>query len=1174
MRRKWRLNQNWYFKEEDVIENLFEKGSMVQLEEWERVTIPHSFRLEPYAHRGITTAQGIGTYVNLFSLEKELEKKHLFLTFEAVMGVSEVWLNGVHLHTNYGGYLPFVVYLNEAAYFDGRKNQLVVLTNNQDNGQVPPGKPQELLDFTYFGGIYRDIWLEAVEDVHITNPLYEKKENQGGIILEYPLISQEKAIVNTRIEVQSRNKMTSNIIMDYKIIDRDGENVAQIQVAHSLLAEESKEIVTEIILEDPFLWNLTSPHLYQLQVAIYQENELLDYKEIRFGLRKIEVDREKGVLINGEVQSFLSGVNRHQDYPIIGNAAPISMQRRDAILFKEAGFQVVRGAHYPMSESFLDACDELGLLVFEATPGWQWYPTNNPEPFTSRVRDDIRQMVRRDRNHPCILAYETVLNETYHVPHGFSRESARVALAEQPDGKVSAESYGYDASPEANGVDEEAEFVYGFQEPLEKTKKAVMFLREYTDSYLEYYGNFDSRRVTRGTADGFYPSGEARNLVKANQMLFRNLPEDYSLARCYQIREENPAFVGAAIWTGIDSRGAGSFMSPCGIWDGYRLPKTSYWAYASQQDEKKMLYIASEWTEKAPILDKSETQVTIGSDDLREVYVYSNVESVCLSVEKSGEVIWEQTATPYLDEGAHFLPHPPFYFSEVPYEKGTILRGKGLDSTGAVIIEDLRQTASQPHQIRIVADTLGIPLQADGNDLVLVRGEILDENGILCPTAEQKIYFEIDGDAKIVGDGDLLVETNPAWSEAGIASIYVKAGETPGNIRISATGKDLLTGSTELKIIPPVDDIFMNSERVNCDQDHKGQANLSEHKMDGTAEYQSSIEVQGNIYPESILLKGTTRWELKNETYFKTNCFVSSGDKNAELLIYLDNVLRWKGNTGDLKITVEGAKEMRMEINSAHPTEVLLLSPYLWHEKTEDEATELSENIAFGKPVKASVNPESAKKVWGNSAWFGKNPRDGIQEWSVDLERNYDIRNVKVQVGGQMGSDCTFYDYEIHTSTDGEHWTKQTENHRTSWSNGVLDYFTAENVRYIKVVFTSVDGRLFAGIQKFEVYEDYGVDSVDEYALAGIIVRDNILVFDPNCLEYHLPRQASLTIQALAFDPQARVSISGVILPQLKEHKITEVSPITVAHQECDGLVEIKVNSASSRGTRIYKIYF
>lgn len=1177
MRKKWRWNQGWYFAPEDITENIEQKNPESEPGGWEEVTIPHSFRLEPYSHRGITTAQGIATYVRYFELENELKDKNLFLTFEAVMGVTDVWLNGQHLHTNYGGYLPFVVSITKEAYFGNRENVLVVRSDNRDDMQVPPGKPQELLDFTYFGGIYRDVWLEATEHIFITDPLYEKTERTGGVLIEYPFISEKKALVSVQTQVRADDSVDEKVLILHEIKDAYGNHIADGSTYTMLKDESIQNTETEIIVNHPKLWSLDSPTLYYMTTSVYLRNNLVDRKETRFGIRKIEVDRKKGVFINGEVQPFLSGVNRHQDYPVIGNAAPFSMQRRDAILFKEAGFSVVRAAHYPMAEAFLDACDELGILVFEATPGWQWYPTDEPEPFSSRVRENIRQMVRRDRNHPCILAYETVLNETYHVPYGFSRESALAALAEQKSAKIAAESYGYDARPEANGIDREADFIYGFQDPLEKTEKAVMFLREYTDCYIEHYGQFNSRRVTRGTADGFYPGGEARNLVKANQMLFRNLPDEYSLARCYGMNKENPAFTGAAIWTGIDSRGAGSYMSPCGIWDGYRLPKMSYWAYASQQKKKKILYIASEWSEKAPILEKARDFVKIGTDEFREIYVYSNVDRVKLTVEKEGKTIWSEDSIPYRKEGAENLPHPPFYFPKVPYEKDSILRARGYDETDVFVIEDVRRTAGKPYGIRLIADFQGVPLRADGSDLVLVRAEVVDEYQELCTKAEQKIFFEIEGDAQIVGDGNLLVETNPAWAEAGIASVYVKAGNTPGKVLIHASGKGLNKERLTLTILPPkkeeVPAPYLKKEvgkKIGC-------ANLSGRLKEGTAERILLFETDGEKYPESILVKKTVCCDLKNESFLRFRSKVLSGDRSAEIFLYLDDVLRWRGQAGDFKehtIIIDEAKELRLEVRARKETEIVLLSPYVWWEKPKKGEDEISANLAFGKPASASVCSEAAQEVWNGGAWLGGNPREGTQEWIVDLQGEFQVRNAKVMVGGQMGSDCTFYEYEIHTSKDGETWEKQVHNRRTSWTNGVLDYFSAVNVRFVKVVFLSVDGRLRAGIQKFEIYEDCGVDSVKEYALSGITVEKNNLMFVPECLEYRLPRQEVLKIRTMAFDPKAQIKICGVPVKMPESRKILEMDPMIVRRESCGGIVTIEVRSRSGEGVRMYKIYF
>ncbi|MGL6173991.1 MAG: sugar-binding domain-containing protein, partial [Cellulosilyticaceae bacterium] len=164
MRKRLSFNQGWKFVREYVEEAIAVDYELEKLERWESVNLPHSLRLEPFEKAGVFTYQGIGMYRKHFVLEQKWVDKKLFIEFEAVMGVTDVWVNGVHLqtalanetpdeagaeaHTNYGGYLPFVVALEGIVKFDGTENVIVVLTDNRDNGQVPPGKPQALLDFT------------------------------------------------------------------------------------------------------------------------------------------------------------------------------------------------------------------------------------------------------------------------------------------------------------------------------------------------------------------------------------------------------------------------------------------------------------------------------------------------------------------------------------------------------------------------------------------------------------------------------------------------------------------------------------------------------------------------------------------------------------------------------------------------------------------------------------------------------------------------------------------------------------------------------------------------------------------------------------------------------------------------------------------------------------------
>lgn len=546
-------------------------------------------------------------------------------------------------------------------------------------------------------------------------------------------------------------------------------------------------------------------------------------------------------------------------------------------------------------------------------------------------------------------------------------------------------------------------------------------------------------------------------------------------------------------------------------------------------------------------------------------------------MENTHAVIWKKRETPYLEEGAAFLPHPPFYFPGVPYENGTILHACGYDKEGRIIAEDSRRTAGKPYRIQLKAETLGIPLQADENDMILLHAEILDNDGVLCTNAEHRIYFETEGDIKIVGNNHLLADTNPARAEAGIASVYLQAGKTAGRVSVAASAEGLWGDKIEIELVSPISPDFPGTIYESVHERQFGEENLSVHDMTGDAERAGLAENHGELYPDSICLFGTANWRLRDETYLEMACSIVRGDRNAELLIYLDDILKWKGKpdfSDKITVIVENASEMRMEIRAAEFTQIMLYSPYLWKGQVEEIHTELQENIAFGKPASATVNSKDAENVWGKGGWLGGRPADGAQEWQVDLGEPMCVRNARVYVGGQMGSDCTVFQYEIHTSADGISWEKRIRNSRTGWSNGVLDYFSAQNVRYIKVVFMKVDGMLSAGIQNFEVYRDYGVDSVREYALSGIDVKGEDLVFSPECTDYTLSEHKQITVRAMAYDPNAVVTICGKRTEYPPDGKIVSVEPVIVSKEECGGKAVIEVFAASGKASGKYFLHF
>lgn len=190
---------------------------MDELERWENVNLPHTVREEAYINSGGENYQGPAMYRKHFYLPESYGNKKLYVEFEAVMGVTDVWVNGKHLqgqmasktgeNTQYGGYLPFVLDITESVHCDGRRNVITVLTDNSDNTTVPPGKPQGELDFTYFGGIYRSVWLHSVNDVHITDSVFEDITGGGGISVDYPEVTEEQAVVEVKTHVRNEKRI-------------------------------------------------------------------------------------------------------------------------------------------------------------------------------------------------------------------------------------------------------------------------------------------------------------------------------------------------------------------------------------------------------------------------------------------------------------------------------------------------------------------------------------------------------------------------------------------------------------------------------------------------------------------------------------------------------------------------------------------------------------------------------------------------------------------------------------------------------------------------------------------------------------------------------------------------------------------------------------------------------
>lgn len=404
------------------------------------VTLPHTMRLEK-KHNNTTNGvyKGVGWYRRYFTLDESYKDKKLQLEFEGVMTDSDVYLNGEKIYTRNGGYIGFTIDITDKVKF-GEENVLAVRVSNADNPDTPPGKPDSKLDFHYYGGVYRDVTLEVSEKTYVTDELAANEVAVGGVFITYPEVSETNAKVHVKTEVQNDNEDAKNVYTKQILKDQDGNVVASNDAEEQeIAAGESIHFEQEVSVDSPNLWSVDSPYLYRLVTEVYEDGVKVDEVENHAGIRTIEYKLD-GFYLNGE-RIYLRGANRHQSFQNVGDAAPNSMQYRDAVIMKENGFNAVRATHYPQDPAFLDACDELGLLVIECQPGWQNF-TNSDAFYNNTIRD-TREMIRRDRNRPSVVLWETSLNETGYSEQ-WAKDATGAAHEEYPgDQLFTAADYGY-----------------------------------------------------------------------------------------------------------------------------------------------------------------------------------------------------------------------------------------------------------------------------------------------------------------------------------------------------------------------------------------------------------------------------------------------------------------------------------------------------------------------------------------------------------------------------------------------------------------------------------------------------------------------------------------------------------------------------------------------------------
>ena len=683
-----------------------------------RIVVPHTNKMLPWHNFDDADYKFVSLYRRKFRLPASAKGKRVFVDFEGAMTATTVWINGKRLGEYKGGYTPFSFELTDHVDFGG-ENLLALDVDSTERPDVPPFGHQ--IDYLTFGGLYREVNLRVVPASFLANIFARPKNVLHGPQLDVQCFVERGT---------GRGKLHLELVLEDK-----GKPIAW---AGKEVDFSESTIVTFASLPRVQLWNLDSPKLYLARVRLLEDGKVIDEDTSRFGFREAAFT-DNGFSLNGRIVK-LRGLNRHQTFPFVGQAMAKRGQRRDAwILRKELHCNIVRTSHYPQSRHFLDACDELGLMVLEEIPGWQHI---GDTAWQDLAVDNVRRMITRDWNHPAIILWGVRINESKDNHELYTRTNALARSLDpsrQTSGIRTSDNYGSEFLEDV--------FTYNDFGWPPRPPGHPLWLN------TEFCGHM-------------FPTKSIDNNIRQREHTVRH-------ARMHDWMGSNPQYSGAIGWCAFDYNthdefGSGDRICYHGVMDIFRLPKPAAGFYKSQVDpqEEIVLEAAIHWASS----DEDERMTT--------ALFCSNCDHLKLFVKRGGE--WKPFAE--VDPDRKQFPHlkyPPFTVNMVD----TFTWGWGDLKVEGYINGDLKATKlysgrGVDRKFEVIADDS--ELTADGADVTRVVLRVADEFGNARPFANDPLLLKLEGPAELVGD-------NPFALFGGVGAVWIRAKEQPGTVKLTAT---------------------------------------------------------------------------------------------------------------------------------------------------------------------------------------------------------------------------------------------------------------------------------------------------------------------------------------------------------------------------------------------------
>lgn len=717
---------------------------------WRLLNLPHDWAVElPFVNLnnfdvqshgykpvgGFFPETSIGWYRKKFLVNKSDSNNKVQLQFDGVFRNASFWLNGFYVGTNQSGYVGINYDVTNYVNFN-KENCLVVRVDaTQYEGWFYEG-----------AGIYRHVWLNTFQPLHITDDVFIRsttKTNQSTITIDVP--------------IQNETYNNNNCDVETYITTREGKKLKTVTNKNILIQTGNTKIVQQqLIIPDANLWSVENPYLYRTVTLIKQQGKIIDSVQHRIGIRTIEI-KPNGVFLNGKHIKVL-GVNCHQDHAGIGSALPDYLQYYRVELLKQMGANAYRTSHHAPIPELLDACDSLGMLVMD-----EQRLLNSSTEYLNQ----FERLLKRDRNRTSVFMWSIGNEEGWIQANATGKKIAQTLIAiQQKIDPTRTSTYAADIGNVFTGVNE------------------VIPVRSFNyrqTAVADYHKDHPTQPIlgtemgSTVTTRGQYEKDTIKAYVPDQDI---TAPWWASTAEAWwNLAATNNYWLGGFIWTGLDYRGEPTpyqwpnINSHFGVMDMCGFPKNIYYYYKSWWSKDDVLHISPHWNWKGnegkPI----------------DVWVNSNARTVELFL--NGKSL-----------GKKQMPLNGHLKWQVNYESGKL---EAIAFRNNKKITALVQTTNEA--TTLVLESSKKIMLANGKDAVVVNVSVQDKNGLLVPTANNLIQFSVEGDATIIGVGNGDPSSHEAdkcepnnWKRSlfnGKAQVILLSGKKQNVIQLKATSAEM-----------------------------------------------------------------------------------------------------------------------------------------------------------------------------------------------------------------------------------------------------------------------------------------------------------------------------------------------------------------------------------------------